>query len=90
MPFKRFLLTLAVLLAAASTRAQNDATSASSSGATKLDPVVVTEELDETRGLIEPSLGATSFIIDQQQLLNLPQGEDAPFNQVLLRAPGVA
>ena len=28
--------------------------------------------------------------MDQQQILNLPQGADAPFNQVLLRAPGVA
>jgi outer membrane receptor protein involved in Fe transport len=57
---------------------------------TQLDPVVVTSDLDETRGLIQPSLGATSFIMDQQQILNMPQGADAPFNQVLLRAPGVA
>jgi outer membrane receptor protein involved in Fe transport len=63
---------------------------ASSSKATELDPIVVTGDLDETRGLIQPSLGATSFIMDQQQILNLPQGADAPFNQVLLRAPGVA
>jgi outer membrane receptor protein involved in Fe transport len=63
---------------------------ASDSKATQLDPVVVTGDLDETRGLIQPSLGATSFIMDQQQILNLPQGADAPFNQVLLRAPGVA
>src|SRR5580698_9370365 len=63
---------------------------ASTSKATELDPVVVTGDLDETRGLIQPSLGATSFIMDQQQILNMPQGEDAPFNQVLLRAPGVA
>jgi outer membrane receptor protein involved in Fe transport len=57
---------------------------------TQLDPYIVTGELDETRGLIQPSLGATSFIMDEQQILNLPQGDDAPFNQVLLRAPGVA
>ena len=57
---------------------------------TKLDPVVVTSDLDVTRGLIQPSLGATSFIMDETQILNLPQGENAPFNQVLLRAPGVA
>ena len=57
---------------------------------TKLEPMVVTDELDNGRSLIEPSLGATSFSMDQSQILNLPQGEDAPFNQVLLRAPGVA
>jgi outer membrane receptor for ferrienterochelin and colicin len=59
-------------------------------GVTQLDPVIVTGQLDESRNLIVPSLGATSFIMDQQQILNMPQGEDAPFNQVLLRAPGVA
>jgi outer membrane receptor protein involved in Fe transport len=64
--------------------------STSDSRATELDPIVVTGELDDTRGLIQPSLGATSFIMDSQQILNLPQGADAPFNQVLLRAPGVA
>jgi outer membrane receptor protein involved in Fe transport len=56
----------------------------------KLEPMVVSDTLDQSRNLIEPSLGATSFEIDQSQILNLPQGEDAPFNQVLLRAPGVA
>jgi outer membrane receptor protein involved in Fe transport len=63
---------------------------ATDSKATQLDPVVVTGDLDETRGVILPSLGATSFMMDEQQILNMPQGADAPFNQVLLRAPGVA
>jgi outer membrane receptor protein involved in Fe transport len=63
---------------------------ASNSKVTELDPLVVTGDLDETRGLIQPSLGATSFMMDEQQILNMPQGADAPFNQVLLRAPGVA
>jgi hypothetical protein len=60
------------------------------SGVTELAPVVVTGQLDESRDLIMPSLGATSFIMDQQEILNLPGGSDAPFNQVLLHAPGVA
>ncbi|HEY1763875.1 MAG TPA: TonB-dependent receptor [Opitutaceae bacterium] len=60
------------------------------SSVTELAPVVVTGQLDEGRDLIMPSLGATSFIMDQQQILNMPQGQDAPFSQVLLRAPGVA
>jgi hypothetical protein len=59
-------------------------------GVTQLDPMIVTGQLDESRDMIVPSLGATSFIMDQQQILNMPQGADAPFNQVLLRAPGVA
>ena len=66
---------------------------ASSSGAGQaiaLDTFVVTAQLDQSREAILPSLGASSFFIDQQMLQNLPEGDDAPFNQVLLRAPGVA
>lgn len=55
-----------------------------------LDRVVVSGALDRARADIVPSLGATSFVIDQQQILALPQGADAPFSQILLRAPGVA
>ncbi|MGD1030908.1 MAG: TonB-dependent receptor [Opitutaceae bacterium] len=55
-----------------------------------LDTVVVTGALDQAREDILPRLGATSYMMDADQILNLPQGTDAPFNQVLLRAPGVA
>ena len=77
---------LPIAIAAAAMRAQT----APATGVTQLDPVVVTGQLDQSRETIVPSLGATSFIMDAEQILNLPQGEDAPFNQVLLRAPGVA
>src|SRR5271166_3346481 len=91
MIFKRRLLSLIALTAATAAWGQADAPPPGADPkATQLDAVVVTDELDQTRGLIQPSLGATSFIMDQQQILNLPQGADAPFNQVLLRAPGVA
>ena len=55
-----------------------------------LDTLVVTSTLDQAREDILPRLGASSFIMDAEQIQNLPQGADAPFNQVLLRAPGVA
>jgi len=55
-----------------------------------LDTLVVSGELDQAREDILPGLGATSYMMDANQILNLPQGDDAPFNQVLLRAPGVA
>ena len=57
---------------------------------TVLDPVIVTGALDESRDLLLPSLGASSFVISSDQIDGQSQGEDAPFNQVLLRAPGVA
>ena len=56
----------------------------------ELDKFIVTGQLDEARDNIAPTLGATSFLIGQQQIQDLPQGADAPFSQVLLRAPGVA
>jgi outer membrane receptor protein involved in Fe transport len=74
----------------ASSRAQTEAAAPPDTGVTQLDPVIVTGQLDQSRETILPSLGATSFIMDEQQILSLPQGADAPFSQVLLRAPGVA
>ena len=59
-------------------------------GTLKLDPIVVNGALDRDREAILPSLGATAFGIDSSQLDAISQGSAAPFNQVLLRAPGVA
>jgi len=56
----------------------------------ELPAFIVSGRLDQARDAIAPSLGASSFLIGPQQLLDLPQGADAPFSQVLLRAPGVA
>jgi len=86
-------LYLSSLFAAAAPLAMAQ-TSASPPGppdqAVKLDPFVVSDSLDRAREDIVPSLGATSFLIDDRQIQNIPQGANAPFNQVLLRAPGVA
>jgi outer membrane receptor protein involved in Fe transport len=90
MIFGKHLTIILVCAATGAAYSQSTTQAGSDAQATQLDPVVVTDQLDETRGLIQPSLGATSFIMDQSQILNLPQGADAPFSQVLLRAPGVA
>jgi outer membrane receptor protein involved in Fe transport len=90
MIFRKYLPLLMACFATGAVHGQADTQAGSDPKATQLDPYVVSGELDETRGLIQPSLGATSFIMDQSQILNLPQGADAPFSQVLLRAPGVA
>jgi outer membrane receptor protein involved in Fe transport len=87
----RTILLLPILGGLAAAAHAQRAPEASDSGAvTKLDPVIVTGQLDASRESILPNLGATSFIMDEEQILNLPQGEAAPFNQVLLNAPGVA
>ena len=55
-----------------------------------MNPVVVTTDLDKARDDIVPSLGATTFSITSAQIALQPLGDNAPFNQVILQAPGVA
>ncbi|MEY2440089.1 MAG: hypothetical protein QOI34_1474 [Verrucomicrobiota bacterium] len=65
--------------------------SPSSSGTTEAERVVVTSEaLDVSRESIVPSLGATRYTVGPDRLDSQAQGENAPFNQTILRFPGVA
>ena len=61
-----------------------------STNVVKLAPTTVVGKLDTARNQIVPDLGATTYTINQAQIAALPGGENAPFNQVLLRAPGMA
>jgi hypothetical protein len=56
----------------------------------KLENFVVSDHLDRARESIMPSLGASTFTIDSAQIALKPLGDNAPFSQVILRAPGVA
>jgi outer membrane receptor protein involved in Fe transport len=51
---------------------------------------VVARQLDIARQQIQPSLGATTYNFSPQSLQDVPQGANAPLNQILLQAPGVA
>src|SRR6202162_2346660 len=51
---------------------------------------VIAKQLDIARQQIQPSLGATTYNFSPQALEEVPQGANAPLNQVLLQAPGVA
>jgi outer membrane receptor protein involved in Fe transport len=55
-----------------------------------IDIDVVARKLDVARQQIQPSLGASVYNFSPQALQTIPQGENAPLNQVLLQAPGVA
>jgi outer membrane receptor protein involved in Fe transport len=59
-------------------------------GALTIDIDVISTRLDEARQQIQPGLGATSYNFSPEALQNVPQGENAPLDQVLLQAPGVA
>src|SRR5256885_1032266 len=52
--------------------------------------IVQSQEMDITREQIVPSLGATRYTVGPDRLDSQAGGENAPFNQTLLRFPGVA
>ncbi len=74
-------LAVALALAPSHSDAQTDTT---------LTPLEVTSALDAARDDIDPSLGATIYTVNRTRLSTQSQGEDAPFNQTILRLPGVA
>ena len=51
---------------------------------------VISQELNAARLQIQPSLGASTYYFGSEALETIPQGENAPLNQVLLQMPGVA
>ena len=66
------------------------ATPDTSGSAALMPEVEVVEKLDQARDSIVPNLGATSYSIPASQIEVQSQGDNAPINQTILRAPGVA
>src|SRR3979411_438528 len=65
--------------------------SPSPAGTAEVERVVVqSQEMDISREQIVPSLGATRYTVGPDRLDSQAQGEDAPFNQTILRFPAVA
>ncbi len=64
--------------------------SAEAGTATANSIVVTSQALDISREQIVPSLGATRYTVGPDRLGEQAQGEDAAFNQTILRFPGVA
>src|SRR6266478_2941759 len=101
---KKFLIAAGALIWLAHVSTAQEATSAAASPAASPAPsatgtpgtetteqvVVTSQELDISREAIVPSLGATRYTVGPDRLDSQAQGENAPFNQTLLRFPGVA
>jgi len=94
---KKFLITsIASLLMRAVALGQDTSPpsanpSPSPAGTEETERVVVqSQEMDITREQIVPSLGATRYTVGPDRLDSQAGGENAPFNQTLLRFPGVA
>src|SRR5438105_12976912 len=89
----KFLITpIAILLGLAAARGQDASPSPSpaAASATAEQVVVTSQELDISREQIVPSLGATRYTVGPDRLDSQALGQDAPFNQTILRFPGVA
>ena len=54
------------------------------------DLEIVSRRLDQARSQLQPNLGATRYDFSRGAIEALPQGDNAPLNQTLLQAPGVA
>lgn len=89
-------LAISIAAYASSVKAQvpegepNKTTGEEQNQTTQLPEVVVIGNLNQARNRIVPSLGGTEYTISTEQLNNQSQGVNSPFNQVLLRAPGMA
>ena len=91
------VISLAALSCGGKAQAQTNNASAvlaggstSSTNVTELGHITVIGKLDQGRDQIIPDLGATAFTISKDQIASQSQGDNAPFNQIILRAPGVA
>src|SRR5579864_5968882 len=82
--------TPATKTSAASTPAPSPSPVASPGTATAESVTVTSQQLDISREAIVPSLGATRYTIGPDRLDSQAEGENAPFNQTILRFPGVA
>src|SRR5438876_6977530 len=94
---KKFLIASVAVSLMCNIALSQDAPPASASpgpspaGTAEAERVVVqSQEMDISREAIVPSLGATRYTVGPDRLDSQAQGENAPFNQTLLRFPGVA
>jgi hypothetical protein len=100
---KKFLIVFGALVSLVRVATAQEATSAaanptaspapSATGtpgtATAEEVVVTSQELDISREAIVPSLGATRYTVGPDRIDSQALGENAPFNQTMLRFPGV-
>ena len=91
----RLLSILVVTILPARLIAQNAGTAVASSPSapTELPAIHVTGEAappDMISLLIDPSIGANSYTITDQQIDQIAQGENTSFNQILAHTPGVS
>jgi outer membrane receptor protein involved in Fe transport len=86
----RRTMALCAVLAPAPAFAQTPPTPAPAPTQVMPGITVTATQLDDARGSIQPSLGASRYDFTPGVVDTIPQGSQAPIGSVLLRAPGVA
>jgi outer membrane receptor protein involved in Fe transport len=86
MAWRQMVVVVPLLLALTPSARAQDASAAEP----EINLDVEAQRLNEARQQIQPSLGASVYNFSPQTLQSIPQGQNAPLNQVLLQAPGVA
>ncbi len=81
------LLALALVLATPAVVLAADGSDAADGAVSEL--VVTAQKLDAARATVEPSLGASSYVLSSKLVDSLPGGQNTALNQVVLQAPGV-
>ncbi len=70
--------------------APSDAGGAKAGGGTVSEFVVTAARLNQARASIQPQIGASVYSITNEAIKAMPGGDNAPLDQVILQAPGVA
>ncbi|SDS53852.1 Outer membrane receptor proteins, mostly Fe transport [Opitutus sp. GAS368] len=89
MPAAEWIRPKAVILAAIAIQIIASSSDGAESARLQLATVSVTADLDASREEIAPGLGAVSYSIGAAQIQLMGQGENSPFQQVLLQVPGM-
>jgi outer membrane receptor for ferrienterochelin and colicins len=86
------VISLAALACGRPAQAQTSTppNSLSATNVTDLGNVTVVGRLNQSRSQIVPNLGATAYSLSKEQVATATQGGNAGFNEIILRAPGVA
>jgi outer membrane receptor for ferrienterochelin and colicins len=80
----------ALVATSAAAQTSTDPVTGATTASADVSAVIVTaHRLSDARADIEPSLGATSYTLDNQAIQSAPGGNNQQLNQVILQLPGV-
>lgn len=74
---------------APATPRSNESADPQATDSTTLHSIQINATLDHARNQLSPEVGASQYVVNSKDIEQLPLGDAAPLNQVLLQVPGV-